>query len=62
MKKEIIRAYRHTRRDIARYIVGFDACPVDNRKNYSKIFEKALAVFGMGVAGFVFSLLAVLCC
>lgn len=62
MKKELNRIFRRVRRTVARYIVGFDDCPIDNRKNYRQVFDNALAVVGMGVMGFIFSLLAVMCC
>jgi hypothetical protein len=37
MKKEIKKAFRRARRNVCRYIIGFDACPEGCRKNYKQI-------------------------
>lgn len=37
MKKRIYKIFRHARRNIARFIVGYDRCPADCRKNYKEI-------------------------
>ena len=37
MKRRIYKIFRRTRRNIARFIVGYDRCPVDCRKNYKEI-------------------------
>lgn len=37
MKKKIYKIFRRTRRNIARFIVGYDRCPADCRKNYKEI-------------------------
>ena len=39
--------FRHVRYRICRSIYYADWCPMDNRKNYRKIFENFLAVFGL---------------
>lgn len=62
MKKEINRLFRRIRRSTARYIVGFDACPMDNRKNYHKMLDDCLAMLAMGIVVFLFLILAVICC
>ena len=45
MKKEIYKIFRRARRNVARFIVGYDRCPVDCRKNY-----KQLAIFAFKAA------------
>lgn len=37
MKKRIYKFFRRTRRNIACFIVGYDRCPADCRKNYKEI-------------------------
>lgn len=37
MKKEIYRIFRRARRNVARFIVGYDRCPVECRKNYNQL-------------------------
>ena len=37
MKKKIYKILRRARRNIARFIVGYDRCPADCRKNYKEI-------------------------
>lgn len=47
MKKRLYKAFRHARRKMAQYIVGFDRCPVDyrrNRKNETKTLISMLAL------------------
>ena len=39
--------FRHIRYRICRNIYYADWCPMDNRKNYRKIFENFLAVLGL---------------
>lgn len=39
--------FRHIRHRICRSIYYADWCPMDNRKNYRKIFENFLAVLGL---------------
>ena len=39
--------FRHVRYRICRSIYYADWCPMDNRKNYRKIFENFLAVLGL---------------
>ena len=39
--------FRHIRHRICRNIYYADWCPMDNRKNYRKIFENFLAVLGL---------------
>ena len=34
IKRNIYRWFRRRRRNLARFILGFDNCPVDNRKNF----------------------------
>ena len=49
MKKRIYKIFRRTRRNIARFIVGYDRCPADCRKNYEQLAavtaKTALTVF-----------------
>ena len=39
--------FRHIRHRICRSIYYADWCPMDNRKNYRKIFKNSLAVLGL---------------
>ena len=39
--------FRHIRHHICRNIYYADWCPMNNRKNYRKIFENFLAVLGL---------------
>lgn len=39
--------FRHVRYRICRSIYYADWCPMDNRKNYRKIFKNFLAVLGL---------------
>ena len=34
IKRDIDRWFRRRRRNLARFILGFDNCPVDNRKSF----------------------------
>ena len=34
IKRDIYRWFRRKRRNLARFILGFDNCPVDNRKSF----------------------------
>lgn len=34
IKRDIYRWFRRRRRNLARFILGFDNCPVDNRKSF----------------------------
>jgi hypothetical protein len=45
MKKEIYKIFRRARRNVARFIVGYDRCPVECRKNY-----RQLVIFGFKAA------------
>lgn len=54
MKKRIYKIFRRTRRNIARFIVGYDRCPADYRKNYKEAAAAAAkAVLSVvGIVGF----------
>ena len=61
MKKRIYKIFRRIRRNIARFIVGYDRCPADCRKNYKEIAAataKAI-LFTAGVVG-IFLIIALL--
>ena len=53
MKKRIYKIFRRTRRNIARFIVGYDRCPADCRKNYKEIAATTAeaVIFAAGVVG-----------
>lgn len=34
IKKNFYRWFRHRRRNLARFILGFENCPIDNRKSF----------------------------
>lgn len=48
--KKLFKQIRHR---ICRNIYYADWCPIDNRKNYRKIFENFLATFGLVFLGLV---------
>ena len=45
--------FRHIRHRICRNIYYADWCPMDNRKNYRKIFENFLAALGLTLSSVV---------
>ena len=45
--------FRHVRYRICRSIYYADWCPMDNRKNYRKIFENFLAALGLTLSSVV---------
>ena len=45
--------FRHIRHRICRNIYYADWCPMDNRKNYRKIFENFFAAFGLVFLGLI---------
>ena len=45
--------FRHIRHRICRSIYYADWCPMDNRKNYRKIFENFLAALGLTLSSIV---------
>ncbi len=60
MKKAIRREFRKVRRNVCRYIVGFDTCPKSLRKNRKELMKQGLACVTMCVVGVVFFLLLAL--
>ena len=52
MKKRIYKFFRRVRRNIARFIVGYDRCPADCRKNYKEIAAATAEVI-LIVAGII---------
>ena len=60
MKKAIRREFRKARRNVCRYIVGFDTCPKSLRKNRKELMKQGLACVGMCFVGVVFFLLLAL--
>lgn len=45
--------FKHIRFRICRNIYYADWCPMENRKNYRKIFENFLAALGLGLSGVI---------
>ena len=60
MKKAIRREFRKVRRNVCRYIVGFDTCPKSLRKNRKELMKQGLACVAMCVVGVVFFMLLAL--
>lgn len=59
MKKKIRRIYKRCLRTIARFILGFDNCPKDYKKNFLKrIGNGLLYLIGVLVATFAFLVMA----
>ena len=61
MKKRVYKIFRHARRNDARFIVGYDRCPADCRKNYKEIAAATAEaiLFTAGVVG-IFLIIALL--
>lgn len=54
--KKIKRAWHYILRKIARFILGFERCPIDNRKDYKGIlFDASLAVLVVFLWGVAFA-------
>ena len=51
MKKAIRRYFRKARRNVCRYIVGFDTCPRSLRKNRKELMKQGLACITMCIFG-----------
>lgn len=60
MKKIIRKTFRKARRDVCRYIVSFDTCPMENRKNYGQVAQNILMAVGMSGVALVMMVMAVL--
>lgn len=60
MKKAIRRYFRKARREVCRYIVGFDTCPKSLRKNRKELMKQGLACVAMCVFGVLAFLLLAL--
>ena len=60
MKKAIRRYFRKARRNVCRYIVGFDTCPKSLRKNRKELMKQGLTCVAMCVVGVVFFMLLAL--
>lgn len=59
MKKEIKRIYRHCMRTIARFILGFENCPKDYKKDFvERIENSVLCLIGGFSVIFVFLTIA----
>lgn len=59
MKKEIYKIFRRTRRNIARFIVGYDRCPASCRKKYGQLATATAKniLFVIGAVGFFLALI-----
>lgn len=44
IKKNIYRWFRRKRRNLARFILGFESCPVDNRRNFKNEILQGIAI------------------
>lgn len=49
--------FRYIRHRICRSIYYADYCPIDNRKNYRKMFENFIAALGLTLSGLVVMIL-----
>ena len=60
IKRNIYRWFRRRRRNLARFILGFDNCPVDNRKSFKDqiLYYIFVAVVSICIV-FVFAFFAV---
>ena len=60
MKKAIRRYFRKARKNVCRYIVGFDTCPKSLRKNRKELMKQGLTCVTMCAFGVLSFLLLVL--
>jgi hypothetical protein len=60
MKKVIRKHFRKVRRNVCRYIVGFDTCPKSLRKNRKELMKQGLACVTMCAFGVLAFFLLVL--
>lgn len=44
IKKDVYRWFRRRRRNLARFILGFDNCPVDNRRNFKNEILQGITI------------------
>jgi hypothetical protein len=44
MKRKLYKAFRHARRKMAQYIVGFDTCPAQYKKNRKQDLLKLIGL------------------
>lgn len=60
IKRDIYRWFRRRRRNLARFILGFDNCPVDNRKSFKNkiLYGIFVAVVSICIV-FVFAFFAI---
>ena len=60
IKRNFYRWFRRKRRNLARFILGFDNCPVDNRKSFKDkiLYDIFVAVVSICIV-FVFAFFAV---
>ena len=49
--------FRHIRHCICRNIYYADFCPIDNRKNYRRMFENFIAALGLTLSSVIIMLL-----
>lgn len=60
IKRNIYRWFRRKRRNLARFILGFDNCPVDNRKSFKDKILYGIFVSAVSICiVFVFAFFAV---
>ena len=60
IKRDIYRWFRRKRRNLARFILGFDNCPVDNRKSFKNKILYGIFVSAVSICiVFVFAFFAV---
>lgn len=60
IKRNIYRWFRRSRRNLARFILSFDNCPVDNRKSFKDKILHGIAVSCVSVCIiFIFAFFAV---
>lgn len=60
IKRDIYRWFRRRRRNLARFILGFDNCPVDNRKSFKNKILYGIFVTVVSICiVFVFAFFAV---
>lgn len=61
IKRNIYRWARRRRRNLARFILGFDNCPVDNRKNFKDKILYGILVSAVSICIiFIFTFFTVL--
>lgn len=60
IKRMIQKNFRKARRNVCRFIISFDTCPSDYRKNYKELILNGLMSLGLCIIAIVFLMMCAL--